>query len=98
MINTLGDRAVHSHRAILTEDALAAVTEPSRRPQVIRVKQGRDDAPARPIGVLCPAGPDDVLPSDYARKAEALGFESIWVGNRERSSKTGVPRAPAASR
>ncbi|MFO0688517.1 MAG: LLM class F420-dependent oxidoreductase [Myxococcota bacterium] len=36
--------------------------------------------PARPVGVLCPAGPDDVLPSDYARKAEALGFESIWVG------------------
>jgi len=35
---------------------------------------------ARPVGVLCPAGPDDVLPSDYARKAEALGFESIWVG------------------
>lgn len=35
---------------------------------------------SRPVGVLCPAGPDDVLPSDYARKAEALGFESIWVG------------------
>ena len=35
---------------------------------------------ARPVGVLCPAGPDDVLPSDFARKAEALGFESIWVG------------------
>ncbi len=35
---------------------------------------------ARPVGVLCPTGPDDVLPSDYARKAEALGFESIWVG------------------
>jgi probable F420-dependent oxidoreductase len=35
---------------------------------------------ARPVGVLCPAGPEDVLPSDYARKAEALGFESIWVG------------------
>lgn len=34
----------------------------------------------RPVGVLCPAGPDDVLPSEYARKAEALGFESIWVG------------------
>ncbi len=39
-----------------------------------------DETPARPVGVLCPAGPDDVLPSDYARKAEALGFESIWVG------------------
>jgi len=35
---------------------------------------------ARRVGVLCPAGPDDVLPSDHARKAEALGFESIWVG------------------
>jgi len=35
---------------------------------------------ARPVGVLCPAGPDDVLPSDYARAAEAAGFESIWVG------------------
>lgn len=34
----------------------------------------------RPVGVLCPAGPDDVLPSEYARKAESLGFESIWVG------------------
>ena len=42
--------------------------------------RGSDDAPARPIGVLCPAGPDDVLPSDHARTAEALGFESIWVG------------------
>lgn len=35
---------------------------------------------ARPVGVLCPAGADDVLPSDFARRAEALGFESIWVG------------------
>lgn len=35
---------------------------------------------SRPVGVLCPAGPDDVLPSDYARQAEGLGFESIWVG------------------
>lgn len=47
-------------------------------------KRGEDRAsrrgPARPVGVLCPAGPDDVLPSDYARRAEALGFESIWVG------------------
>ena len=34
----------------------------------------------RPIGLLCPAGPDDVPPADYARKAEALGFESLWVG------------------
>ena len=34
----------------------------------------------RPVGLLCPAGPDDVLPSDYARLAESLGFESIWVG------------------
>ncbi|MEZ4281444.1 MAG: TIGR03619 family F420-dependent LLM class oxidoreductase [Myxococcota bacterium] len=34
----------------------------------------------RPVGVLCPAGPNDVLPSDYARVAESLGFESIWVG------------------
>jgi probable F420-dependent oxidoreductase len=32
------------------------------------------------VGVLCPAGPDDVSPAIYARKAEALGFESIWVG------------------
>ncbi len=39
-----------------------------------------DETPAQPVGVLCPAGPDDVLPSDYARTAEALGFESIWVG------------------
>ena len=34
----------------------------------------------RRIGVLCPAGPDDVLPSEFAREAERLGFESIWVG------------------
>ena len=33
-----------------------------------------------PIGVLCPAGPDDVPPGLFAQKAEALGFESIWVG------------------
>jgi len=32
------------------------------------------------VGVLCPAGPDDVAPAIFARKAEALGFESIWVG------------------
>lgn len=30
--------------------------------------------------MLCPAGADDVLPSDFARAAEANGFESIWVG------------------
>lgn len=34
----------------------------------------------RPIGLLCPAGPEDVPPAEYARKAEALGFESLWVG------------------
>ena len=33
-----------------------------------------------PVGVLCPAGPEDVPPAVFARKAEALGFESIWVG------------------
>jgi probable F420-dependent oxidoreductase len=32
------------------------------------------------VGVLCPAGPEDVPPAVFARKAEALGFESIWVG------------------
>jgi probable F420-dependent oxidoreductase len=37
-------------------------------------------ASARPVGLLCPAGPDDVPPAHYARKAEALGFESLWVG------------------
>ncbi len=36
--------------------------------------------PIRRLGVLCPAGPDDVLPSEFAREAERLGFESIWVG------------------
>lgn len=41
-------------------------------------RPGRDPKPR--IGLLCPAGPDDVSPGDYARKAEALGFESLWVG------------------
>jgi probable F420-dependent oxidoreductase len=34
----------------------------------------------RRLGLLCPAGPEDVPPAEYARKAEALGFESLWVG------------------
>jgi probable F420-dependent oxidoreductase len=34
----------------------------------------------RRVGVLCPAGPEDVPPGVFARKAEALGFESLWVG------------------
>lgn len=50
------------------------------RPSAIRPRRPSAGSKARPVGVLCPAGPDDVLPSDYARKAEALGFESIWVG------------------
>ncbi|MEZ4334821.1 MAG: LLM class F420-dependent oxidoreductase [Myxococcota bacterium] len=45
------------------------MADPSSRPSA-----------ARRVGILCPAGADDVLPSDYARKAESLGFESIWVG------------------
>lgn len=32
------------------------------------------------LGILCPAGPRDVAPGVFARKAEALGFESLWVG------------------
>ncbi|MBK7950810.1 MAG: LLM class F420-dependent oxidoreductase [Deltaproteobacteria bacterium] len=53
------------------------MSDSAARPSEIRSSAG---SPARPVGVLCPAGPEDVLPSDYARKAEALGFESIWVG------------------
>ncbi|MBJ22986.1 MAG: TIGR03619 family F420-dependent LLM class oxidoreductase [bacterium] len=34
----------------------------------------------RRVGLLCPAGPEDVLPADFARRAESLGFESLWVG------------------
>lgn len=43
-------------------------------------EEGPRPAPDRPIGLLCPAGPDDVPPADFARKAEAQGFESLWVG------------------
>ncbi len=32
------------------------------------------------VGLLCPAGPDDVSPGVFSRKAERLGFESLWVG------------------
>ena len=39
-----------------------------------------DSSLMRRVGVLCPAGPDDVPPSIFARKAESLGFESLWVG------------------
>ena len=34
----------------------------------------------RNVGLLCPTAPDGVTPGDFARKAEALGFESLWVG------------------
>ena len=37
-------------------------------------------APSSRVGILCPAGPDDVPPGVFARKAESLGFESLWVG------------------
>lgn len=57
---------------------LPSPASPSGAPRVR--DRAIDATPARPVGVLCPAGPDDVLPSDYARTAEALGFESIWVG------------------
>ena len=33
-----------------------------------------------PIGALCPAGPEDVPPASFARAAEKLGIESVWVG------------------
>jgi probable F420-dependent oxidoreductase len=36
--------------------------------------------PKHKVGLLCPAGPDDVPPGVFARKAEALDFESLWVG------------------
>lgn len=39
-----------------------------------------EKVPGQKIGLLCPAGPDDVPPAVFARKAEALGFESLWVG------------------
>ena len=43
-------------------------------------KREGETSPAVKIGVLSPAAPEGVAPADFARRAEALGFESIWVG------------------
>jgi len=32
------------------------------------------------VGLLCPTAPEGVGPGAFAREAEALGFESLWVG------------------
>ena len=32
------------------------------------------------IGLLCPTAPEGVTPGEFAREAEAQGFESLWVG------------------
>ena len=32
------------------------------------------------IGLLCPTAPELVAPGEFAREAEARGFESLWVG------------------
>jgi probable F420-dependent oxidoreductase len=34
----------------------------------------------RNVGLLCPTAPGGTPPGDFAREAEALGFESLWVG------------------
>jgi probable F420-dependent oxidoreductase len=39
-----------------------------------------EQAGVPPLGLLCPAGPDDVSPGEFACKAEGLGFDSLWVG------------------
>ena len=34
----------------------------------------------RKVGLLCPTAPEGVTPGEFAREAEAQGFESLWVG------------------
>jgi len=34
----------------------------------------------RKVGLLCPTAPEGVGPGEFAREAEAQGFESLWVG------------------